>query len=124
MKLKEKIKELEQKHRLIADNLMDAIWVVDAQTLKYEYITASVERISGYTAEEYINSNLNELLSPESYTLVLKALKEEKTRFLKRFIPDINLINSTINIIMKQRKKGNVTFSQEDKQKLKSLGYL
>jgi choline-sulfatase len=50
--------------------------------------------------------------------------KQEKTRFLKRFLPDINLINGTINIIMKQRKKGNVTFSQEDKQKLKSLGYL
>lgn len=50
--------------------------------------------------------------------------ERQKTRFLKPFVSDINFINGTISTIMKHRKKGNVNFSQEDKQKLKTLGYL
>jgi len=45
-RLKRAIVDLEQKHRLIADSLLDAIWVVDADTLKFEYITDSIENIS------------------------------------------------------------------------------
>jgi len=46
-KLQEKIEELECKYRVLADNLLDAIWVLDAETLEYEYMTPSIERISG-----------------------------------------------------------------------------
>lgn len=83
MNLKDRIKELEQKHHLITDNLMDSIWVIDAETLKYEYITPSAERISGYTVDEYMNSTLEEMLTPESYNKALKILAKEKTRFEK-----------------------------------------
>ena len=51
--LKNKIEELEEKHRVVADNLLDAIWVIDIGTLKFEYITPSIEKISGYTADEF-----------------------------------------------------------------------
>ena len=50
-RLKDKVRALEQKHRVIAENLLDAIWIIDAKTLKFEYITPSIEKISGYTAE-------------------------------------------------------------------------
>ncbi len=43
--LKEKIKQLEKKHRIIADNLIDAIWSLDVETLKFDYITPSIEKI-------------------------------------------------------------------------------
>ncbi|MBN1277625.1 MAG: hypothetical protein JXA35_09050 [Deltaproteobacteria bacterium] len=46
-KLRDRIEELEERHRFIADNLLDAIWVVDAETLRYEYITPSIERLTG-----------------------------------------------------------------------------
>ncbi len=42
-KLIEKIKELEHKHRIIEDNLLDAMWIVDAETLKFEYITNALQ---------------------------------------------------------------------------------
>ena len=62
--LKDKIKQLEIKHRIIADNLIDAIWSLDVETLKIDYITPSIERISGYTADEYMNFTLQETLTP------------------------------------------------------------
>lgn len=80
-KLKDRIEELEQKHRFISDNLLDAIWVIDVETLKPEYITPGVERISGYTADEYMNLTIGDVLTPESLKKALKVLDEEKARF-------------------------------------------
>ena len=79
--LKGKIKQLEKKHRIIADNLIDAIWSLDVETLKFDYITPSIERISGYTADEYMNFTLQERLTPESFQKVTAILTEEIPRF-------------------------------------------
>ncbi len=79
--LKEKIKQLEKKHRIIADNLIDAIWSLDVETLKFDYITPSIEKISGYTAEEFKNFTIADRLTPESLHKVEAILAEEIPRF-------------------------------------------
>jgi len=80
-KLKEKIEKLEEKHRVLTDNLVDAIWVVDAKTLKFEFITPSIEKISGYTAEEFMNFTIKDRLTPESFQKVKKILVQAKKKF-------------------------------------------
>jgi PAS domain S-box-containing protein len=80
-KLKEKIEELEVKHRVVADNLLDAIWVIDVATLKFEYITPSIKKISGYAADEFKNFTIMDRLTPESYRKVEATLTEEIPRF-------------------------------------------
>jgi len=79
--LREKIKQVEKKHRIIADNLIDAIWSLDVETLKYDYITPSIEKISGYTAEEFKNFTIADRLTPESLHKVEAILAEEIPRF-------------------------------------------
>jgi len=79
--LKEKIKQLEKKHRIIADNLIDAIWSLDVETLKFDYITPSIVKISGYTAEEFRNFTIADRLTPESLNEVEAILAEEIPRF-------------------------------------------
>ena len=79
--LRERIIDLENKYRIVADNLIDAIWIVDAQTLKYEYITPSIEKISGYTADEIMNMTAKDRLTPESLKEVASVLAEERKRF-------------------------------------------
>ncbi len=80
-KLKEKIEELEEKHRVVADNLLDAIWVIDLETLKYDFITPSIEKISGYTADEFKNFALMDRLTNESFQQVESILVEEMPKF-------------------------------------------
>jgi PAS domain S-box-containing protein len=80
-KLKEKIEELEEKHRVVAENLIDAIWVLDVETLKFEYITRSIEKISGYTADEFMNFTIVDRLTPESFQKVETILAQEIPRF-------------------------------------------
>ncbi len=80
-KLIGQFRELEQRHRLVEDNLVDAIWVVDLQTLKYEYITPSIEKISGYTPGELINSSARENLTPASLGKVEEMIAKEVEAF-------------------------------------------
>lgn len=79
--LKDRIEELERKHRVVADNLLDAIWVIDVETLKFEYITPSIEQISGYTPDEFINFTIMDRLTPESFQKVKAILAKEIPRF-------------------------------------------
>ena len=81
--LKERIIDLEKKYRVVADNLIDAIWVIDAETLEYEYITPSIERISGYTADEIMTMTIKDRLTPESLMEVKTVLANERKRFKK-----------------------------------------
>jgi PAS domain S-box-containing protein len=79
--LKKRIVELEEKNRYIADSLLDAIWIVDADTLKYEFITPSIEKMSGYTDEETMNLSVTDGLTPESLQRIKTILAEERKRF-------------------------------------------
>ena len=77
-KLKKRLEELENTYRFVADNLLDSIWVVDADTLKYEYITPNIEKTSGYTPEEYSSMTIKHNLAPESFNKVIRILDEER----------------------------------------------
>ena len=81
--LKERIVELENKYRIMADNLIDAIWIIDAGTLRYEYVTPSIEKISGYTADEILAMAVKDRLTSESLKAVATALADERKRFEK-----------------------------------------
>jgi PAS domain S-box-containing protein len=50
---------------------------MDAQSLTYEYITPSIHRISGYTADELINTSIIDRLAPESLEKALDVLAKE-----------------------------------------------
>jgi len=64
--IKERIEQIGQLDRLLSENLADAIWVLDANTLIYEYITPSIHKISGYEADELIGTSVLDRLTTES----------------------------------------------------------
>ena len=81
--IKKQVEELEKKHRFVSDNLIDAIWTINVETMKFEYITESIEKISGYTADEYLNSSIEDRLTPESFQKVTAMVAKEIPRFEK-----------------------------------------
>ena len=78
--LKKRIEELEEKNRYIADNLIDAIWVIDTKTLQYDFVTPSIERISGYSPEEITQMTMEEKLTPESFAKLTEIISTETKR--------------------------------------------
>ena len=72
--------ESERKYRLLAENVSDVIWILNLATLKFEYISPSVERTRGFSPQEAMALDLEQTLSPESVQHVAQILEEELTR--------------------------------------------
>jgi len=77
----EKIQELEKNNRLISDNLIDAIWTIDVETLKFDYMTESIYKISGFTSDQYLNYPAKDRMTPESFLKISDLLMEEIPEF-------------------------------------------
>jgi PAS domain S-box-containing protein len=56
----------ERQYRLLAENVMDVIWIIDADQGRFTYISPSVERLTGFTPREALRMPLNRLLTPNS----------------------------------------------------------
>ncbi|MDJ0781640.1 MAG: PAS domain S-box protein [Desulfosarcinaceae bacterium] len=69
--------ESERKYRLLAENISDTIWVIDLETLKFTYISPSVEKNRGFSVAEAMALDLAQTLSATSYTMVAEILAEE-----------------------------------------------
>ena len=70
------LKKSQQQYELISDNINDAIWLFDIPTQKTTFCTSSVERISGFTAEETKAAPLEKLYPPESLALIMDYVAE------------------------------------------------
>jgi PAS domain S-box-containing protein len=64
--LSKKIEQSERVKDLLLNNLVDLVWVLDARTLKYLYISPTVEQVRGFTQQEVMSSSLEDNLSPDS----------------------------------------------------------
>ncbi len=72
----EALQESEERYRLIAENVTDVIWVVDAN-MQLTYVSPSVTRLRGYSVEEAMAQRFEEWLTPTSLEVVAKILAEE-----------------------------------------------
>ncbi|HOI75491.1 MAG TPA: PAS domain S-box protein [Syntrophales bacterium] len=68
--------ESERKYRLIMDNTADTITLLD-MNLQITYVSPSIQRLRGYTAEEAAGQTLDRIMPPESLEKALRIAEEE-----------------------------------------------
>jgi len=81
------LQESEKRYRLLADNISDNIWIFDLETMRFSYVSPSIEGITGFTEEEAIGSRLEYAMTPLSFERVNKILEEEMTASTQNFDP-------------------------------------
>jgi len=78
-KLFQKVRESEQKYKLIAENLEECIWTFDTD-MNFTFVSSAVEDIMGYTPEEWVGKNISEFAAQEELEVmsgeVIKALSD------------------------------------------------
>ncbi|MBW1887931.1 MAG: PAS domain S-box protein [Deltaproteobacteria bacterium] len=79
--LRQKVEELEKRNKYVSENLLDGIWVINAETLKTEFSIGRGGNRGGYLENELNEMTFIERMLPESQEVALKALAEEKKRF-------------------------------------------
>lgn len=68
-------RESEERHRLLADNATDVIWILNLKG-SFVYISPSVEQFRGYTAEEAMEQSFEESLTLESAKLAKQLFQQ------------------------------------------------
>jgi PAS domain S-box-containing protein len=68
------LRESEELYRLIAENTVDAIWVMDLD-MRFTWVNRAVERITGYTRDEWTGSRLAEHTTPDNFELMAEMVR-------------------------------------------------
>jgi len=76
VKAGEQLRESERRYRLLAENATDVIWTMD-MNLRQTYASPSIKYMRGYSAEEVRGQKAEEILTPASLEVAVKALGEE-----------------------------------------------
>jgi diguanylate cyclase (GGDEF)-like protein/PAS domain S-box-containing protein len=76
------IHESEARYRFLADNISDVIWIANLETNKWVYMSPSVVKLLGYTAEEIMAQPMDEYLSVKSKADVQNWIVDRRKLFL------------------------------------------
>jgi len=79
---KKLIHESEARYRFLANNISDVIWIVNLETNTWVYMSPSVVKLLGYTAEEIMSQPPDQSLTPESRADVCRWIAERSKLFL------------------------------------------
>jgi PAS domain S-box-containing protein len=70
------LEDSERRYRLLAENLSDVIWTVD-MNLRFTYVSPSISKLRGYTAEEVMTQKALDIFTPKSLEVINSAVSEE-----------------------------------------------
>lgn len=80
-RVEEALKLSEKKYRMIADNVSDVIWQMDAETHLFNYMSPSVERLTGYKVEEVLQNPFDWILTPKSQEFLTRVIPILRNRY-------------------------------------------
>lgn len=72
----DELRQREEHYRLLADNASDIIFTLD-MNLRFNYVSPSVTRLTGYGDEELIGREMTSILTPASRDIVTPVFAEE-----------------------------------------------
>lgn len=65
--IEETLRKSEEKYKLLAEHSADIIYKLNIETEQYSYISPSIKRVLGYTAEEGLSLTSQDTVTTESY---------------------------------------------------------
>ncbi|RPJ17853.1 MAG: PAS domain S-box protein [Desulfobacteraceae bacterium] len=81
----------EEKFRQIVSSIPNAVSMLD-MNLRFTYVSAGVQRILGYTPEEFMTVSLDQIFTPESLAIAFKSFQERLEANAKGSDPNYVLI--------------------------------
>ena len=72
----ERLKQSEEKYRLLATNVTDVIFTMDMH-LNYTYISPSISQLVGYSADELMKMQASDIVAPETFRYIVDVFMEE-----------------------------------------------
>jgi PAS domain S-box-containing protein len=84
----EALRQSEAKYRFLAENVRDVLWTVDLN-MRATYVSPSIEKVLGYTAEDRLQQHVSDHLTPKSLAEAQQKLVAELSRCTEEgILPD------------------------------------
>jgi two-component system NtrC family sensor kinase len=80
-RVERRIQESERHYRLLAENVEDVIWTVDMTCpTRLTYISPSVTRLLGYSVDEIVAKEMEDIFTSDSFNRAMQVFEEEIAR--------------------------------------------
>ncbi len=108
MQLSDQIRQSEGQYRLLAENMADVIWMLDAVTGRFTYVSPSVQQLRGYTPQEVLTQTLAEALTPASLEMITDTLPER----IEAYVAGDPTAISQTHEVEQPRKDGSTVWTE------------
>ena len=81
------LQKSEEQYRVLTESIKDVVWILDAETLHFRYISPSVERLRGYTPEEILPKSIDHSLIEQGSEQLIGEIRIRVADFLSGKAP-------------------------------------
>ena len=71
----ESLKKREEQYRILTENIKDVVWILDVDTLRFRYVSPSVYKMRGYSAEEILAQPVTHAMLPAVSELWVQRIR-------------------------------------------------
>jgi two-component system, sensor histidine kinase and response regulator len=96
----------EERYKVLAENVIDVIWVLSLKLGRFTFISPSVFQLRGYTVEEALNHKLEDSLTPDS----IKRINERLSQAIKEFQANPNELKYYYDEFQQYHKDGSLVW--------------
>lgn len=104
------LKKNEERFKFLAENMADIVWTLD-MNLYATYVSPSIHKVLGYTAEERKCQKMEDMVTPETFQRIMKTLAVELER---EKAPDVDLDRSVSLEVEYYHKDGSIVWMENN----------
>lgn len=78
--IEQALRDSEERYRRLAEQSKDVIWTLDLASMRFTYVSPSIERVRGFTPAEVMQQDLAATLTPASFEQVVAMLHSHLQR--------------------------------------------
>ncbi len=105
----EALRANQEKYRSYTEKISDVIWVYDTETQRFTYVSPSVEKLQGYSADELIDKPIDYVTRTEDVQILGELIGQRTAAYKSGVEPPDKVY---INEIEQPRKDGSLVFSE------------
>ena len=94
-RIREALRKSEEKHRLLAENTADVIWMMGLDAT-FTYVNSAIDKIFGYTPQEFIGTNLSSHSDERNFQIMFGVIQEAMAQY-----PDFEAVTFEAEMIRK-----------------------